>query len=107
MARAVGIEPAAPDVEAALKGDALVVLDELAAPARHLDLAAWRAALVGLENGWFAPIVAALRDGRLREFRLVAPGDRCRLALELGSCARRCFWRRPLFPDDLPLPEPR
>ncbi|MDR1423849.1 MAG: hypothetical protein LBI92_04480 [Azoarcus sp.] len=107
FARLANIEPAAPQLDAALNGDVLAVLDALAAPARHVDLDAWRAALAALEKDWFAPIACALQSGRLQRLQLFAPGDRCGFKLALGGFARHAFWRKPLALDDLPLPVPR
>ncbi|MDR0634539.1 MAG: hypothetical protein LBF91_06125 [Azoarcus sp.] len=101
LARAAGIEPGVPDVETALRGPTLVVLDALAVPARRLDLAAWRKALAALESDWFAPIAGALALGRLRRFDLFAPGERAAFSLTSRPGSRWCFWRRPLALDAL------
>jgi hypothetical protein len=101
MARAANIAAGVPDPKAAFAADTLVVLDALAGPARHLDLDAWRAQLLKLENDWFEPIMQALDSGRLHRFELLAPGDTASLTLGYGRGARWCFWRRPLALDDL------
>jgi hypothetical protein len=102
LARAASIEPGLPDVAAALRAESLVVLNELAAPARHRDLDAWRTALAALETDWFAPIAAALDGGgSLHQFQLLAPGERIGFSLTVSHRARWCFWRKPLALDDL------
>ncbi|MDR1661804.1 MAG: hypothetical protein LBR95_05175 [Azoarcus sp.] len=99
LARAAGIEPSAPDVDAALRTDTLVVLDPLAAPARRLELAFWRTALAALENDWFAPLAKALDAGRPLRLELFAPGDRYSLSLIISHRSHWRFWRKP-FPLD-------
>ncbi|MDR3086613.1 MAG: hypothetical protein LBU45_01465 [Azoarcus sp.] len=101
LARAAGIEPGLPDVVSALRADTLVVLDALATPARHHDLAAWRTAIAMLESEWFAPIARALDTGALCRFELLAPGDRAGFSLSTSRRARWYFWRKPLLLDDL------
>ncbi|MDR2925926.1 MAG: hypothetical protein LBU76_08300 [Azoarcus sp.] len=96
LARAAGIEPDAPDVDLALRGDTLVALDALAHPFRHLDFARWQDALAALERDWFAPIARAFDKGRLRQFALHVPGERASFSLVLNRGARWRFWRKPL-----------
>jgi hypothetical protein len=96
LARAAGIEPALPDVDRALRGNTLAVLDTLASSARRLDLARWQDALAALEREWFAPIAQAFDRGGLRRFTLHVPGERASFSLTLGGGARWCFWRKPL-----------
>ncbi len=98
LARAAGLNPAEPDPDTALAApatDTLVVLDSLRRPALQLDLDAWRAALAEVEARWFAPLAAALDQGRLAALTLNAPGDHHTLTLRLGRQARWKFWRRP------------
>lgn len=95
LARAAGLSPAAPDLAAASTQPTLVVLDELLRPSQQFDLEGWRNGLEALERDWFAPLAEALRRGRLDSLRLIAPGDRGTLELELSAAARWKFWRRP------------
>lgn len=99
--RAAGAEPRRPDVEAALREPTLVVLDDLLEASRHVDLDRWRDKLVGLERAWFAPLLAALGDGRLESLRFTAPGDRQTLELEVRRADRWKIWRKPLPFDAL------
>lgn len=101
LARAGGVEPTAPQPGTALGQDTLVVLEDLLRPALHLDLDAWRAALIALERDWFAPLQAAFRSGRLDRLHISAPGDRTNLELSVGASQRWKFWRRPCSLDDL------
>ena len=50
---------------AGAEGSELIVLDALRAPAAYGDAAAWNERLAALERNWFAPLVAALRSGRI------------------------------------------
>jgi hypothetical protein len=101
LARAAGIEPQQPLLAGALAAPTLSVLDTLARPALHLDLDAWRDALVALEQQWCAPLLDALRAGRLKSLQISAPGERA--TLEFGIAARDLwkFWQRPRSLDDL------
>ncbi|MCC4116081.1 hypothetical protein LLG90_12040 [Aromatoleum toluclasticum] len=101
FALAAGCSVAAPDCTTALDGDALVVLDDLLLPARHLDIESWRTRLAKLEHGWFAPLAAALRGRRLRTLKITAPGDRGTLELEVRAADTWKFWRKPLSLDTL------
>lgn len=73
----------------------LALLDGLAAPAQALDALAWRSTLTAIEERWLAPALAALRGGRLDEFRLVAFGEEASLDLTLTPWKARRFWRPP------------
>lgn len=76
----------------------LIVLNQLTAPAHRGDLGAWREAVVALERRWIAPLAAALKQGRLGELVLVAPGNRGCARFELTRPRLFQFWRsrRPL-----------
>jgi hypothetical protein len=97
-ARACGLAPAplpgrAPAALAA--AGMLAVADGLHGAAACRDLSAWRAALVQLERGWFAPLLGALHAGGLRELRLSALGDEATLEVMVGGRDRWKLWRRP------------
>ena len=95
LARAAGVPVRAPDLAAALAQDTLVVLDALQKPAQQLDLDAWRRGLEALERDWFAPLADAAQRGRIDTLRILAPGDRGTLTLELRRSERWKFWRKP------------
>lgn len=101
LARRAGIAARSPEVQAALAGDSLVVLDALRQPALQLDLERWRDALATLERDWFAPLDAALASGRLKTLTLSAPGDRAGFTLTVRAGQRWKFWRKPLRLDTL------
>ena len=74
----------------------LVVLDDLATAVQYESGEAYRAALARLDADWFAPLLAALRDGTLRgELTLLAPTVYGRLEWRLARPASWAFWRRP------------
>lgn len=108
LARAAGLNssPLASGLPSA--GDAaLIVLDQLATASQLLDLDTWRSALQTLECDWLAPIQQAWRAGRIQRLRIIAPGDRRTLWLELGRAERWKLWRRPIDPETVlrvPLP---
>jgi hypothetical protein len=66
-------------------------LAELPADGRHL--AAFDALHESLEAGWFAPLLAALRQGRIGMLTLHVPDAGC--AFEAVRSDLRRFWRRP------------
>jgi len=76
-------------------GEQLAVLDPLREPARRGDATAWREAAESLDEAWFAPLAAALRQRRLQRLEIHAPGrPRGRRAtIEAGDFWK--FWRRP------------
>ena len=73
----------------------LVILDELTSAVAYENMQAWRTALGELEARWFAPLLAALRSGRLGGIAIVALGARhsCRFAIARGDLIK--LWRRP------------
>jgi len=73
---------------------ALFVLDQLQHAAQHLNAAAWCAALSQLETHWFAPALAALKDGAMDVLRLTALGDQATLDVTITRGDSRKFWRR-------------
>lgn len=76
-------------------GNTVVVIDDLAGPARRLDALAWREALAGLETRWFAPLLEALRGGRCHGLHLAAFGPDASIALDIAPLDVWKFWRRP------------
>ncbi len=52
------------------RGDHLVVLESMLAPAHYDNFFAWRDALGDLENAWFKPIYEAITTGALRQCNL-------------------------------------
>jgi hypothetical protein len=76
---------------------ALVELDALTLPFLHEDWYSWRAALGALEHDWFAPALAALRDGSLAALALTLCGETGYYTLNVTRGSQRKFWRRRTF----------
>lgn len=75
-------------------GQVLVLLDALSAPAAYGDAQAWSEQAADLEGRWFAPLLAALRAGRVGMITLhmgMADGS---LSAETVATDLRRFWRR-------------
>jgi hypothetical protein len=75
-------------------GLALFVIDALASASRYGDAGAWREALARLEQAWFAPLLAALRNGDIGMLTLHLPGDERTLEVETARADLRRFWHR-------------
>ncbi|MCG2584596.1 hypothetical protein [Massilia sp. TS11] len=72
-----------------------IYLDSLSGPALRGDWGSWLAEIDRLEQTWFAPLLAALRSGSLRQLRLIL-SDRQRLAaFDLRPTSLYQFWHRP------------
>ena len=76
------------------EGVELIVLDVLSAPASYDDAATWRERLMALEHDWFAPLLDALRSGRIGVITLHAIGARGTIDVETTRQDLRYFWRR-------------
>ena len=74
-------------------GRHLVVLEALRAPFALSEDAAYRAALDELERRWFAPLLEALRTGRIGMLSIHVP--EAGLCFETMRGDLRRFWRRP------------
>jgi hypothetical protein len=72
----------------------LVELDALATPYVQQDWYTWHETLARYERDWFAPALAALRDGSLRELTVTLTGDTGAASFALTRNALRLFWRR-------------
>jgi len=94
-ARGAAVQPLPWEADAVLEGgqDALVWLDRLLAPARYRDAWGYREALAELERAWFAPLLAALKAGRLSELEILCDGE-SGFALTVRAADRWRFWRR-------------
>jgi hypothetical protein len=75
-------------------GRHLVVLDGLRAPFALLHEAEYHEAIEALEQGWFAPLLAALRAGRIGMLSVHVPDAAESLSFELIRGDLRRFWRR-------------
>jgi len=77
------------------EGRHLVVLDALRAPLALSETADYHEALARLERDWFAPLLAALRDGRIGMVTINVPDAGECVACETIRGDLRRFWRRP------------
>jgi len=77
------------------EGRHLVVLDALRAPLALSQQAECRAVLEALERDWFAPLLAALRSGRVGMVTVHVPEGGERSSFETIRGDLRRFWRRP------------
>ena len=75
--------------------DSLLLLDALQAAAQYRDAWGWRDALLRLERDWFAPLLQALRQGRIDSLTLRAHGPKG-LELNIRRNDLWKFWKRPL-----------
>lgn len=72
------------------RGSVLVVLDTLRGVAQYGDVYGWREGLVKLERAWFAPLLAALKTGRLSGLTLHAVEGE---AIRSFTCSRVSPWK--------------
>ena len=77
------------------EGRHLVVLDALRAPLALSQQAECRARLEALERDWFAPLLGALREGRVGMVSVKVPEGGERASFETIRGDLRRFWRRP------------
>ncbi|MDP2826672.1 MAG: hypothetical protein Q8O52_28790 [Sulfuritalea sp.] len=73
----------------------LAVIAALEHPARTGDAIVWRDELARFEADWLAPVLGALRAGRLDALRLIAPGDLAAAELQVSRRDLWKFWRKP------------
>ena len=78
------------------RGNYLIMLENLATPARHGDVAAWRAALLTMEEQWFQPLMQALQQKRLQTVSLHAFANSQHDEFNLRRGDLWKFWRRPV-----------
>jgi len=76
-------------------GRTLVVLDALRAPLALAEQAEYHERLAGLERDWFAPLLAALREGRVGMVTVHVPDGGEASSFEAIRGDLRRFWRRP------------
>lgn len=73
----------------------LAVIDRLDLPARRGDGTAWRNELIRFEADWLAPVLFALRRGRLDRFRLLLPDRQGTVEVQIQALDLLKFWRKP------------
>jgi len=72
----------------------LVVIEDLLGPVQYQDGDAYRAALLALEERWFAPLRKALLAGKITRLRLETSTAYGALAWESGRSDQWKLWRR-------------
>ena len=72
----------------------LVELDALSSPFVQQDWYTWHETLARFEREWFAPALAALKDGTLPSLSLTLTGDTGAATFALTRHTLRLFWRR-------------
>lgn len=85
-------------------GKTLVVHKALAAATQQHDAMRWRAALLALEEQWFAPLMQALQTGQLQAVVLHGHGEEHALTCTIKRSDRLRFWRKPAALTLLGLP---
>lgn len=75
-------------------GRVLVLLDALSAPAAYGDAQTWAEQAASLEKRWFAPLLAAMRAGRVGMITLHMGTVDGSLSAETVATDLRRFWRR-------------
>lgn len=73
----------------------LVVLEGLSTAVTYEDSDAWRTRIADLDARWFAPLLDALRKGRITQISVVTLGEHasCRFTLTRSDLLK--LWRRP------------
>ncbi|CUA84753.1 Uncharacterized protein Ga0061063_2181 [Gulbenkiania indica] len=72
----------------------LVVVDALQGSAQYRDAWGWREALADVERRWFVPVLAAMKDGIVKQLELSAHGP-SGFTLEVKASDLLKFWKRP------------
>jgi hypothetical protein len=78
-----------------LNRDTLLVCGNVAAPAIAADWAGWLHQMQRLETELFAPLLAALMQGRVKQATLVLGNRDAHAEFTTTALAQRKFWRRP------------
>ncbi|WP_229207631.1 MULTISPECIES: hypothetical protein [unclassified Duganella] len=72
-----------------------VMLADLVAPAQVGDWADWLARMQRIEQEWLAPLLAALKAGRVARVKLVLSHRNGWITADSTALAQRKFWRKP------------
>jgi len=102
LARAAGVKthPVPSDAatlfeHAAADTHHLIVLEDLLGPVQYENGANYCAALIGLEERWFAPLRAALASGKIKQLNIEASTAYAALNWESNRSDQWKLWRRP------------
>jgi len=83
------------DLAGSIAGNTILVCGNAAAPAIAADWSGWLQQMQRLESALFAPLRAALMQGRVGELRLVLSHRGALAEFTTTAMAQRKFWRRP------------
>jgi hypothetical protein len=83
------------DLATALPEDTVLVSGNLAGPAIAADLGGWVQQMQRLEAELFAPVLASIKRGEIKELRLVLSHRAALAEFTTTALAQRKFWRRP------------
>ncbi|MFL9925885.1 hypothetical protein PQR62_16530 [Herbaspirillum lusitanum] len=78
-----------------LKGERLLLLDQLIEAALAEEWGLWLQSMETLDREWLAPLLQALRDGQLDAIGLVLTGSEQLLHLQTTRGSLRKFWLKP------------
>jgi len=85
-------------LQSAGSGNHLVVLDNLSGKAQYGDVYGWRESLKELEQNWFVPLLAGLKQGRINQLTITTMGEHDTRNFTVTRSDLWKFWRaaRPL-----------
>lgn len=72
----------------------LAIVERLGSAVAYQDAGAWRDRLTALEREWFAPLLSALKRGRIEELDIVALGANGSVRFTISRGALLKVWRR-------------
>ncbi|SFU62715.1 hypothetical protein [Pseudoduganella namucuonensis] len=79
----------------AQSGDATVMLGDLIAPGKGGDWSPWLMHMQRIEQEWLAPLLEALKSGRLASLKLVLTNRTTLAEFTITKGSLRKFWRKP------------
>ncbi|MRW83774.1 hypothetical protein GJ698_06655 [Pseudoduganella sp. FT26W] len=85
----------APTAQQLIAKPGAAMLADLIAPAQVGDWADWLARMQRIEQEWFAPLLAALKGGRIGSVKLVLSHRFGATTVASSKLAQRKFWRQP------------
>lgn len=95
-------EPALPELMNSPAEHAVLVCDNAARAAIGVDWAGWLAHMQHLDETVLAPVLAALREGRVKQVRLVLSHRDGHAEFTTTPITQKKFWRRPTLDRLLP-----
>lgn len=73
----------------------LLMLDTLIGPGLAQDWSYWLEQMHALEDNWFVPILAAIRDGKISSVSLILTHNTKLTELNVTRNSLRKFWTKP------------